>query len=710
MRREHRHAAAALLLYVAVTGAVTLPLLKDFGNQALGNPDRNIFKSLWRNWWYYRAATSAAERVRFTPLVYFPAGLDLRVNMSQEGLAFLSIPPQVFLSPVATHNVLQMLLIALAGWGMFLLLRDLTGLFAPAFLGGVIFSYFPAMLGFIDAGTEPQSGIFLIPIAVLCYRRYLASGRLWPLGGFVLFSTANFVLSAYSGLWASIFAVALGAVHVARERKKSPRRARLAVFQTVVAFMLIGALYAPLVYPVLKEGRDPGGEHRGVAIEPDPRDLSDLFVPFKRSEQGPWCNKRYNTLYLCYTSIAFMVVAALTGFRRVKWLLLALVGLTLPALGSELRFLGATLVPESIYGLPYRALGRVFPMALRIRGVFVTFPTALFFLVAIIAAHGASWLCANVRRGSALVYLGSALFLVESLFLSPSAYPFKVFTDEWREYTDWLRDREERGALIEIPMCLDFPPPREPRLYLNMKYAGYYLYFQTRHERPIVNTGRYGPVWRAGKDRALNENVVLRKLFRMQDLDLFGASQLFPGSDARRASVPDDRGFDQLRTEGCRYVAVHEDLLTPIAFQLISAYLRSYLGEPAATVSRTHVFDLEAGQVPSRARLRTAEEVRAVFGDRYPSLRVLEAMHWQNVYHEIPDPRYYARALWALRSDVMSSRRSPDTVRDIIDALDRDTPGELFFGGEIAQKERYYETLEGCRSMAAEIRAGLRGP
>ncbi len=120
-------------------------------------------------WWPYVLHHHAHPFL--TRLIWAPQGINLAWVTCLPLLGIVAMPLTTTLGPLATFNLIIVMLPALAALTAFLLCRRLSGAFAAALLGGFLFGFSPFVLGQILSHLN-QLLIFPVPLAV-----YLAVRR-----------------------------------------------------------------------------------------------------------------------------------------------------------------------------------------------------------------------------------------------------------------------------------------------------------------------------------------------------------------------------------------------------------------------------------------------------------------------------------------------------------------------------------------------------
>ncbi len=106
----------------------------------------------------------------YTDFMWAPHGFDLTGSTAVFGSAFLSLPLTILFGPVASYNIVMILLPALAAFSMFILLKHIvtTTRFFPAILGGYIFGFSSYMINQMSSHMHLVL-VFLVPLMVYLF-------------------------------------------------------------------------------------------------------------------------------------------------------------------------------------------------------------------------------------------------------------------------------------------------------------------------------------------------------------------------------------------------------------------------------------------------------------------------------------------------------------------------------------------------------------
>ena len=170
-RKELAFVAAAFLIATVV---LTLPLALNL-KRALPSDLVDTLFTTWAIGWDADRLRHGLRGVWDAP-IFFPYRGTLVFSETLLGLAVFVAPLYWFTAdPVLTYNAAFLLSFTIAGVGMYLLARELTGSRAAAFAGGIYFAFGPFRMTQIAHVQMVATG--WIPIALFGLHRYFWTRR-----------------------------------------------------------------------------------------------------------------------------------------------------------------------------------------------------------------------------------------------------------------------------------------------------------------------------------------------------------------------------------------------------------------------------------------------------------------------------------------------------------------------------------------------------
>lgn len=243
--REHLISLSMLIIYAALTVVMTWPLAARLSS-CLAGASSDAYINPWANWWTLKALGEGLDFYH-TDYLFYPQQVSLVFHSFSHAntlLWFLFRP----LGDLTAHNLTVMLGYALSGWGMYCLVRYLTGSTSASFVAGLVFAFAPYHLA---EGDHPVIlSVQWLPLFALYFMRLLrASGRwdaLLAAAFFILNALTSWHLMVFAALWAVLYLVYV----LLFERVQLGHRwiAGLAWFVVVTALVL-----SPFLYPFVRE-------------------------------------------------------------------------------------------------------------------------------------------------------------------------------------------------------------------------------------------------------------------------------------------------------------------------------------------------------------------------------------------------------------------------------------------------------------------------
>ena len=235
--------------YVAVALALLWPLPLRLTTHMTGDPFGDPLLNAWVLGWDAERLRHGLQGLWQAPLFY-PAPDTLAWSEHLLGIAVF-VAPAYWLTGnlVLVYNIALLGSIVLAGVGMYLLIRELTGRSDAAWLGGLLFACLPYRVAELTHLQVMMAG--WMPLALLGLHRYFKTGSRSALVGFV----AAYVLTALSnGYYLFFLAVPVLIVatwHLADRAWRGERILRTTGMLTAAA-MTIALALSPVVAAYLR--------------------------------------------------------------------------------------------------------------------------------------------------------------------------------------------------------------------------------------------------------------------------------------------------------------------------------------------------------------------------------------------------------------------------------------------------------------------------
>ncbi len=237
---------AALAAYGALSLVLSWPLPRHLGTHLTGPPSGDTGVYVW-NLWVFRHELVEHHRLPLVTSKIFP--LTGAVDLSQHNYTLLSdllaLPLLWRFDLVTTFNLIYLVQIVSAGYGLFLLARHVTGRSFESWLAGAILAAAPAL---VARSLAHHSLLWLGPLAVfaLAWLKALDTGRLWLAVGAGVTAALATLGDPYYGVYCGLLGAALlvgrlGRFRVARRPVGSATTRRHRALRLLVNAGLVAA-------------------------------------------------------------------------------------------------------------------------------------------------------------------------------------------------------------------------------------------------------------------------------------------------------------------------------------------------------------------------------------------------------------------------------------------------------------------------------------
>ncbi|MFC1852231.1 interleukin-like EMT inducer domain-containing protein [candidate division CSSED10-310 bacterium] len=494
-----------LLLYIVLTICLTYPTVMNLNSGVPGDGvDASLF--VWNLWWMKYALLELHQNPFYSDYIFSPIGVPLVFHTYTPLYGFLSIPIQLFSSPVFCYNFIFLCTYVFTAWATFLLAR-LYGLgIVPAFIAGFVYAFCPTRtirsLGHLNLLSTQW-----IPLFFFVFHQALHSDkkRYGVAAGFFLFAafTTSYQIFVMLSLMLGI-ALAFILIQSIIQSMKTDERSnqnseqnlgllfdRKALQNFILMLLVVLVLISPLLIQALNELRWEGNYiQENVPSEGFKSDLMFYLNPYERInffKKVGWIfqagyfkgtekflSPGFIALLLALIGFPFLVSSRIDKLWFKIWGIVFLVFFTL-SLGSSLIISGN----DTEYWLPYKFF-RTIPLlnGIRVPG---RFSLGVAFSIALFAGLGAHmlWIRKNIICQGLLLIL-SLMMIVESVSLPyPIDYIKRDTSSE--DSSSSPEKRETRGRILQIPYGLEsgFRP-------IGKHVTRQYLLQQVFHNRGIT--------------------------------------------------------------------------------------------------------------------------------------------------------------------------------------------------------------------------------
>jgi hypothetical protein len=584
---------AVALAFVAATLILTLPLAVH-PTRTLPSDLTDTLLNTWIIGW-------DADRLRhglfgvWNAPIFHPYRYTLAFSENLFGIAFF-VAPVYWASgnPVLTYNIGFFCSFALAGIGMYLLVRALTGDRAAAAVAGAFFAFCPFRLAQIAHVQMVATG--WIPMALWGLHRYFATRR----RGWLAVFGVGWVLQALSNLYVFYFLAVPACIVMAEGLMRDRGHRCRQISELSAACLVVAALMAPVAHAYYRVRLDYQQVRSADEIANGGADVRSYLVGKNSIGIWRWLPTAVTTdpERELFPGVAAVLLVGF-AFRRVgdsheplrRWTrlygLIAVVALAL-SLGPHIRIWGWVVTAHG----PYDWLLRIVPGMDGMR-VPARFAIVFFVALSVLAGCGASLALARMtppRRGVALT-LCLAAIVAESWAVPLPLYRYVPGgRPEDRAVAEWLRQGPP-GAVLHLPVVTDDVQE------LHYQYATLF------HGHPLVNgfsgyTPRLLEVLR-GPSSPLYDYARFPATVRM--LRSLGVKYVIVHLSAYRQASPSNPDVEQTvaALRDSRQVAREQRLLDVVAFEL-NAWHDPPAPEAALVAIESHELALSVSESQER--------------------------------------------------------------------------------------------------------------
>jgi len=251
--RRHNDTLAALAAYCLLTIVLTWPLARGLTRDL----PADLVDPLLNTWIVARDAGQLEYALAGHPRalsgfwnapIFFPQPLALAYSEHLTAQALQALPVYaVSHNPILCYNLLFLSTFVLSAFGMFLLIREMTGHRSAAFLAGLAFGFAPYRVGSLPHLQVLSSA--WMPFALYGFRRFFATRRVVPLAGGAAAWLAQNLSCGYYLLFFSPMAVLYLAWELTARRLWRDAKA---VAQAAGAVGVVVAATLPFLLPYLE--------------------------------------------------------------------------------------------------------------------------------------------------------------------------------------------------------------------------------------------------------------------------------------------------------------------------------------------------------------------------------------------------------------------------------------------------------------------------
>ena len=545
------------LLYAIIAVIMTYPVAFKLSTAVAGAEARDNFQWIWFLWWGKKAWLDLSTSVANLKTLYYPTGAYHPLLAAEPYVQLLALPLVLLFGPLVAYNVEFLLSFLLSGLTMYLLCAYITRNRYAAFIGGLIFGFFPWKTAHAVPGHFGQIMIYWFPLYALFLFKLFARPNIRNAllcGLFLTLSLTVYLMQiAYF-----VFPFTLLLLVIHRQGLSDARFIK----GFVGAWLLAALLSAPFLLPIVV-GKLSGqtGYLGGTGITIFSVDLLAFLIPPPYHPLLSLWEKVHLVRNIVHAeSMAYLGLTALClalwGVKRKNsetrfWLILG-VSAAILSLGPFLK-VGGELVRYTIEGresyivLPYALLTKVpFFEWGRTPG---RLSGTMSFALAVLASLGAGDILPTLKeQWTRAAFVGGIALLI--LFEYISFFPFPVAGECIPDFYWKIAEEPEDYAILDLPIETGGSRGTSNRA----------MYYQMIHGHSIVS----GFIHRSPPGAKVTRLIGQLAYRASSDEDIVD----YP---------PPEESLATLSRLGVRYVVVHK--FSSIAAD-ITASLRQSLGHP----------------------------------------------------------------------------------------------------------------------------------
>ncbi|EKD88296.1 MAG: hypothetical protein ACD_34C00626G0003 [uncultured bacterium] len=155
---------------------ITWPLCLHLKTSVIGGMGDNIY-FVWLIRWYQKVFLEGQGHPFFNPMMNYPQGWNLSTTETALASALPGVPFSWLFGPIAGYNIAMLITFVLAGFFMYLWVRDLTSSKPAALLAGMLFAFSPYHIAHFVTGHLNLAGIQWFPLFFWGLTKLLGTDR-----------------------------------------------------------------------------------------------------------------------------------------------------------------------------------------------------------------------------------------------------------------------------------------------------------------------------------------------------------------------------------------------------------------------------------------------------------------------------------------------------------------------------------------------------
>ncbi|MDY6878413.1 MAG: hypothetical protein SWK90_19720 [Chloroflexota bacterium] len=452
---------------MVITLTFTYPLIIQMNTHFAGD-NIDVWLNMWANWWTRRSLREGLPFYHTTAILH-PHGTPLYFHSFSHTHTALWLLLEPLAGPLAAYNTTVLVAFTLLGFGIYLVVHELTGHAGAGFVAGLAATFAPYHAW--ECAHPTLFSTHYIPLLLWALITLFRRPNWWRgvLAG--IFFTLNALASWHQLVYSAVIAGPYLAWSLFTQRERWEKHLWHSL---LVALLVAAVLTGPIVLPLLREQTRAGYAETNI----DWVFNTDVLALVTPSFFHPLWGETVRPLYDRFPApnrpafVGYIVlVLALLGLPRLHrehgWLVITTLLALVLALGTRLYVNGYAITPNLPWYTPIIGFVRT-P---------IRFNLVLGQCLAILAGFGVTTIKTRLQKSVSLaivhcslliVPLVSALVLFEFL-----AYPFPTTRAHTPPFYAQLAQEPGSYAIVEAP--------------LDRQTDKFYMYWQTVHGKSLVN-------------------------------------------------------------------------------------------------------------------------------------------------------------------------------------------------------------------------------
>lgn len=460
------------VLFLFLSAVMTYPLVFHLSSAIndYGDPLLNAWILTWDHHQLFKNPLHL-----FDTNIFYPHHNTLAYSEHLFASALLSLPVYLFGGgPITAYNVVLFLSFVLCGFGMFLLVKELTKSSLAGVFSGMLFAFSAyrfSHLAHIQILTAQW-----MPFALLYLHRAFNQPTWKHFGLFGLFFLLQLLSCNYLGV---MFSTVVGICFVGLLLPLWKPFPWNRIVKFILTLSVVGLLFLPFAIPYFKVQQEHGFTRQWEDLKPYSAKAENYLGVSGKHRIYPDSLKRYGEperrLFFGFTAMALALLAIILRDKQTKkhfWLYLFILSFAfLMSLGVRSKVFGI-----SLNGYPYRFFYEWLPgfSGMRVPARFALIGSLA---LSVLGGIGVAALMGRIKQRG--VVLSFTLLLGLGILVDGWCVPlqFKYFTAKPPPVHLWLKDQDDVNAVIYFPIY------EGKSVHLEMNH----VYWSTYHWKKMVN-------------------------------------------------------------------------------------------------------------------------------------------------------------------------------------------------------------------------------